>query len=90
MRRFVLLSRPEISVRALCEMYISSRLGNSERPEILVRRFDWIERILRFCRCEMFCHSLSAPGLDCENEAYVYFKNLILAQPKLFQAGQGV
>lgn len=48
MRRFVLLSRPEISVRALCDMYISSRLGNPETPVILVRRFDWIERILRF------------------------------------------
>ena len=89
-RRFVLLSRPDISVRALCDMYISSRLGSSETPVILVRRLDWIDRILRFSRCEMFCHVSSALGPDREEEAYVYLDDLILAQPELFQIGQRV
>lgn len=39
-------------------MYSSSRLMRAERPEILGRRFDCMESILRLLRCDMFCRCM--------------------------------
>jgi hypothetical protein len=50
-RRFVLVSRPESVVIALWDMCSSSRFTRDSRPVIWRRRFDWMERIVRFVRC---------------------------------------
>lgn len=49
-RSLALCSRPEICVIALCEMWSSSRFVRVLRLAMLVRRLDWMERIVRFVR----------------------------------------
>ena len=43
-----------MAVRALCEMYSSSRDTSEESPFISGRRLDWMDRILRLVRGERF------------------------------------
>lgn len=50
--RAVFDSRPEREVRALWEMCSWERCGREVSPVMLVRRLDWMERIVRFVRVD--------------------------------------
>jgi len=58
-RSDVLDSRPDIELRALWEMWSSSREVKEERPVMDRRRLDWMERIVRLDRESRFCGVLA-------------------------------
>jgi hypothetical protein len=90
-RREVLDERPESEVRALWEMWSSSRLVRAERPSMVRRRFAWMERIVRLASLSRPLALISTSIIDSIRWcAYLELGDLILPQPQFLQIRQRI